>query len=82
MSTRKTIKRKPTASKPKLPRAHYPKGWNRKRAEALAAHYDNQADDEAIAEAEAAYNSPGSTMMQIPIALVPAVQKLLATKAG
>ncbi len=48
----------------------------------IAAYYDNQSDADAIAEAEAQYNAIDSTMMQIPVRLVPAVQKLLAKKAG
>jgi hypothetical protein len=59
----------------------YPKGWNRKRVQALIDHYENQSDDDAIAEAEARYNSIESAMMQVPIALVPRVERLIA-KAG
>jgi len=60
----------------------YPKGWNRQRVQAVIDYYENQTDDEAIAEAEAQYNAIDSTMMQIPRALVPAVQRLLAKRAG
>lgn len=60
----------------------YPKGWNRKRVEAVIEYYENQTDDEAIAEAEAAYSAVTTTMMQIPIELVPRVQKLIAKRAS
>ncbi len=60
----------------------YPKGWDRKRAQALADYYDHQSDEEAIAEAEAAYRSTTMTMMAIPVELVAKVQKLLAKRAG
>jgi len=60
----------------------YPKGLNRKKVQALIDHYENQSDDEAIAEAEAAYADKSTTMMQIPKELVPKVQKLLAKRAG
>jgi hypothetical protein len=33
----------------------YPEGWNRSRTQALIDYYEQQPDDEAIAEAEAAY---------------------------
>jgi len=56
----------------------YPKGWNSKRVEAVIAHYENQTDDEAIAEAEAAYAANDSVMMQVPLKLVPKVEKLIA----
>ena len=64
------------------PAGHLPRGWTVKRAREVAAYYDNQSDDDAIAEAEAQYNAIDSTMMQIPIKLVPAVQKLLAKRVG
>jgi hypothetical protein len=32
----------------------YPKGWNRARVQALLDHYENQTDDEAVAEDDAA----------------------------
>jgi hypothetical protein len=60
----------------------YPKGWDRKRIEEIASHYENQSDAAAIAEAEAAYASTTSTMMQVPIELVPQVQKLIRRRAS
>jgi len=59
-----------------------PKGWNRKRVQALVDHYENQSDDDAIAEAEAAYKNGATAMIQVPIELVPRVQRLLARRAG
>ncbi|HZL35761.1 MAG TPA: hypothetical protein VFC78_10665 [Tepidisphaeraceae bacterium] len=56
----------------------YPKGWNRKRVEAVIAHYENQTDEQAIAEARAAYHDPATTMMAVPIQLVQKVQRLIA----
>jgi len=60
----------------------YPKGWDRKRVEALAKYYDSQSDDEAIAEAEAAYKDGSFAMMAIPWKLVPQVHRLLSRRAG
>ena len=60
----------------------YPKGWDRKRVEAVINHYQNQTGDEATAEDEAAYNSTTVTMMAVPVELVPKVQKLIAKRAG
>lgn len=59
----------------------YPKGWDREKTESIARHYENQSDDDAIAEAEAAYESIETTMMAVPVALVPKVQKLIANQA-
>lgn len=55
----------------------YPKGWDRKRAQALIDHYDHQSDEAAIAEAESAYKAGQNAMIQVPLKLVPAVQRLL-----
>ena len=60
----------------------YPKGWDRQRVESVIDYYDKQTDDEAIVEAEAAYDSKTTTMMQVPNELVPKVQKLIAKRAG
>ena len=60
----------------------YPKGWNRRKGQQVIAHYENQTDDEAIAEDEAAYHNPAFTMMQVPKELVPQVQKLISKRAG
>ena len=60
----------------------YPRGWNAKSIQELIDHYENQTEDEAVAEHEAAYRSTLVTMMAIPVELVPKVQKLLAKRAG
>lgn len=60
----------------------YPKGWNRKKIETLIEHYESQSDDEAIAEAEAAYRKRQSSLIEVPIKLLPEVRKLIARRAG
>jgi hypothetical protein len=45
-------------------------------------HYENQSDDEAIAEANAAYAAVKTTMVQVPVDLVPEVERLLAKRRG
>ena len=60
----------------------YPKGWDRKAVEDVMRHYENQSDDEAIAEAEAAYRNTETTMMAVPVELVQKVQRLIAKRAG
>jgi hypothetical protein len=75
----KTTKKKTPAAAPKDPN-RYPKGWNRKRVQKLIDHYENQTDEEAIAEDEAAYHDTKVTMMAVPVELVPAVQRLISRK--
>jgi hypothetical protein len=60
----------------------YPKGLTRKKVLALIEHYDNQSDEEAIAEAEAAYRKRQSSLIEVPIKLLPEVRKLIARRAG
>ena len=68
--------------RPRRDPSPYPKGWNRKRVESLLDYYENQSDDEAIAEAEAAYANRKTAMIQVPLRLLPKVQRLLSKRAG
>ena len=71
-----------TTRKARKPSTRYPKGWDARSIKAIAAHYDNQSEGDAVAEHDAAYRSTLVTMMAIPVELVPKVQKLLAKRAG
>jgi hypothetical protein len=77
MTRRKPSRRKPAGRKRPPKPTDYPKGWDQKRAAAMAEYYDNQSDEEAIAEAEAAYRDVKLTMMPVPVELVPEVHKLI-----
>jgi hypothetical protein len=76
---KKTTTRRRRVQPPRDPN-HYPKGWDQKRVDAVARYYENQTDEEAIAELEAALDE--TVLMPVPIKLVPAVQKLLSKRAG
>ena len=58
----------------------FPPGWNDARVRRVLAHYEAQSDAEAVAEDEAAYRSTRTTVMKIPVKLVPAVRALLAKR--
>jgi hypothetical protein len=60
----------------------YSNGLDREKVEAILAHYENQTEDEAVAEDEAAYQSNTVTMMGVPVELVPKVQKLTSKRSG
>jgi hypothetical protein len=81
MKAKSTHKKARTMSSKKDPNL-YPRGLNREKVQAILAHYENQTEDEAVAEDEAAYNSNKVTMMGVPIELVPTVQKLIAKRSG
>ena len=63
-------------------RNRYPRGWNQKKAQSLAGYYERQSDEDAIAEAEAAYRKRSTSLIQVPIKLLPQVRKLIARRAG
>jgi hypothetical protein len=58
--------------------AKFPPGWDEKRVDKVLAHYESQLGDRALDEDEAAFRSPGQTVMVVPSDLVPAVRALIA----
>jgi len=58
----------------------YPVGWDEAHVKRVLAHYEQQSDEEAVAEDEAAYESTTHTAMEVPVDLVPAVRELLGKR--
>jgi hypothetical protein len=56
----------------------FPPGWDERKVQEILAHYEGQTEDEAVAEAEAAFDDEGNTLMVVPHELVPAVRQLIA----
>jgi len=56
----------------------FPPGWDEERVRRLLAHYEEQTEEEAVAEDEAAFADQTQTVMEIPNELVPAVRELIA----
>jgi hypothetical protein len=54
----------------------FPPGWDEARVRDVIEYYENQTEDEAVAEDEAAFAD--STMMAVPPPLVPEVRELIA----
>jgi hypothetical protein len=59
---------------------NFPEGWDEERVRHVLEHYEEQSDEEAVAEDEAAYESTTHTAMDIPVDLVPQVRELLAKR--
>jgi len=59
----------------------YPKGWDAVRVQSLIQHYENQTEEEAVAEDEATLTDPTQTVMEVPSELVPAVRELIANRS-
>ena len=60
----------------------FPKGWDEERVKRVLDHYENQTQDEAVAEDEAAWEDPSQTFIEVPNQLVPVVRELLAKKVA
>ena len=58
--------------------ANLPPGWDTERIRKVLAHYEEQTEDEAVAEDEAAFERQDQTFMEIPNELVPLVRELIA----
>jgi len=58
----------------------FPKGWDAERVNRVLEHYENQTEDEAVAEDEAAWEDSNQTFVEVPNELVPAVRELIAKK--
>jgi hypothetical protein len=65
-----------------MKKQHFPPGWDEDRVRRVLAHYESQADEEAVAEDEAAYEQEGLTMVEVPSDLVPKVRRLIAEHAS
>ena len=60
----------------------FPNGWNEERVKRVLDHYENQTEDEAVAEDEAAWEDVSHTFVEVPNELVPAVRELIAKKVA
>ncbi len=56
----------------------FPPGWDEERVGRVLAHYEEQTEEETLAEDEAAFENKTQTFMEIPNELVPAVRELIA----
>jgi hypothetical protein len=60
----------------------FPKGWDEERVKRVLDYYENQTEDEAVAEDEAAWEDTSQTFIEVPNELLPAVRELLAKKVA
>jgi hypothetical protein len=56
----------------------FPPGWDEERVRRVLAHYEEQTEEEALAEDEATFEDRTQTVMEIPNDLVPVVRELIA----
>jgi hypothetical protein len=60
----------------------FPPGWDEDRVRRVLAHYEEQTEEEAVAEDEAAVEEPDQTVMEVPTTLVPVIRELIAKHKG
>lgn len=58
-----------------------PAGWDQKRLKKVLDHYEQQSEDEAVAEDKAGFEGDRSTVMRVPADLVPKIRDLIAKHA-
>ena len=58
----------------------YPPGWDEKRVQKVIDYYENQTEDEAVAEDEEAFRNEFVTKVEIPMELVSTVQELISKR--
>ena len=58
----------------------FPSGWNEERVRRVLAHYEQQTEEEAVAEDEAASGQEGQTFIAVPTELLPKVRELIARR--
>jgi hypothetical protein len=63
-----------------MKKTRYPQGWDEDRVRRVLAHYEQQSEEEAVAEDEASFEDPTQTVMEVPKDLVPAVRELIAKR--
>ena len=61
-----------------MSQASFPPNWDEQRERRVLEHYEDQTEEQAVAEDEAAYEDVTQTFMEIPVDLVPAIRDLLA----
>jgi len=63
-----------------MSRDKFPPGWDAERVRRVLEHYEGQTDEQAVAEDEAAFETTTSTVMEVPVELVPKVRELIAKR--
>ena len=63
-----------------MKRSKFPLGWDEERVRRVLAHYEEQTEEEAVAEDEAAFEN--ETVMEVPHALLPIIRELIAKHQG
>jgi hypothetical protein len=61
-----------------MKQSKFPPGWDEERVRKVITHYEEQSEEEAVAEDEAAFEDKNVAVMEVPKKLVPAVREMIA----
>jgi hypothetical protein len=61
-----------------MKQSKFPLGWDEKKVQRVLKHYEQQTEEEAVAEDEAAYEDSAQAIMEVPRELVPSIRELIA----
>ncbi|HEY2829129.1 MAG TPA: hypothetical protein VGJ88_03365 [Thermoanaerobaculia bacterium] len=61
-----------------MKRTKFPKGWDDERVRQVLHHYEQQSEEEGVAEDEATFEDPTQMVIEVPRELVPAIRELIA----
>jgi hypothetical protein len=61
-----------------MKRSKFPAGWDESRVRRVLKHYEQQTEEQAVAEDEAAFEDTAQTVMEVPRELVPTIRELIA----
>jgi hypothetical protein len=61
-----------------MKQSRFPPGWDEKKVRRVLKHYEQQTEEEAVADDEAAYEDSTQTIMEVPRELVPSIRELIA----
>jgi hypothetical protein len=67
-----------TPKETKMKQSKFPPGWDEERVRSVLTAYEQQTEEEAVAEDEAAFESATQTFIEVPNELLPAVRELIA----
>jgi len=63
-----------------MKQSKFPPGWDEERVRRVLAHYEQQTEEEAVAEDEAAFEDSTQTVVAVPKELLPAIRELIARR--
>ena len=61
-----------------MKQSKFPPGWDEKKVQRVLKHYEQQTEEEAVAEDEAAYEDSTQAIMEVPRELVPSIREHIA----